>query len=192
LKQFYVDPAINSTGDVLPPFESMFGDPSAGQSDVQIGDYETHDYDGVTGFGPIQIMPPPPGVVIGPLPYSTQVATFTPAANAAVTSSSVLGSNLVVPFPTTNGWMSAVSKGSAIVGWNALSPLPVPPQPPQLRPTADQIVLQGLPVIGFTAVNYINTNVTPGVLANYSGAYPLRTSVSCFQTGSTVTTVCSP
>ena len=40
------------------------------------------------------------------------------------------------------------------------------------RPTANGNVFRGLPVIGFAAINYINANVTPGVLSNYSAVYP--------------------
>jgi hypothetical protein len=43
-------------------------------------------------------------------------------------------------------------------------------------------VLVGLPVIGFAVENYVNANVTLGVLANYSGVYPHRTSVACTRT----------
>jgi len=37
----------------------------------------------------------------------------------------------------------------------------------------------GLPAIGFAAVNYVNANVNPGVLANYSAASPHRARASC-------------
>ncbi len=40
----------------------------------------------------------------------------------------------------------------------------------------------GLPVTGFEAINYINANVTAGVLANYSGTYPLRATAACSTT----------
>jgi hypothetical protein len=39
--------------------------------------------------------------------------------------------------------------------------------------------LRGLPVIGFEAVKYVNGNVTPGVLANYTLGRPLNTTASC-------------
>ena len=38
-------------------------------------------------------------------------------------------------------------------------------------------------VLGFLAVDYVNGNVAPGVLANYSGAYPHRAHVSCLHAG---------
>jgi hypothetical protein len=49
----------------------------------------------------------------------------------------------------------------------------------QTRPTATGIAFDGLPAIGFAATNYINANVTPGVLSNYSAAYPHRSHASC-------------
>jgi hypothetical protein len=48
-----------------------------------------------------------------------------------------------------------------------------------LRPSIEGSVLTGFPVTGFLAVNYINANVTPGVLSNYSAVYPHRSSTSC-------------
>jgi hypothetical protein len=39
--------------------------------------------------------------------------------------------------------------------------------------------LRGLPVIGFETTKYINGNVTPGVLANYTVARPLMSSTRC-------------
>jgi len=46
----------------------------------------------------------------------------------------------------------------------------------------DGVSLKGLPAIGFAATNYVNGNVTPGTLANYSGAYPHRSAVVCSAT----------
>jgi len=41
------------------------------------------------------------------------------------------------------------------------------------------VALRGLPVVGFLAENYINANVTPGVLANYTAAIPHHTTIAC-------------
>jgi hypothetical protein len=40
-------------------------------------------------------------------------------------------------------------------------------------------VLLGLPLVGFVAEDFINGDVSPGVLANYSGAYPHRAASAC-------------
>ena len=45
--------------------------------------------------------------------------------------------------------------------------------------SSNGITLQGLPAAGFLAVGYVNAAVTPGVLANYNGAYPHHATVSC-------------
>ena len=37
----------------------------------------------------------------------------------------------------------------------------------------------GLPVVGFMAYNVINTQAQPGMLANYSGTYRHRSTMSC-------------
>jgi hypothetical protein len=170
-KRFYVDPEISSTSGVLAPFDSLFGDPSAGVSDVHI-DYATYTRDGAPlSYGPIGYTPTPPHVTAGPLPTSTQVGSFTSFGNTSVEASTVLGSKLVVPFQASNG-LSSATAGSGVIDM-------VAEDLHQLRPTADGVVIQGLPVIGFVAVNYINGNVSPGVLSNYSGTYPLRTSLSC-------------
>ena len=83
---------------------------------------------------------------------------------------SMLGSKLSNPSPSTTETALVridlgprASTGSARV-------LPAGLRGPALR---------GLPLIGFEAVRYINGNVTPGTLANYTLATPLRSSVVC-------------
>ena len=111
-KRFYVDPSIN--GGAVPPFEELFGNPSAGRSDVHI-DYVTYDRNGIPiSYGPLGITPTPPHALAGPLPTATQVGAFTPFANTSIDSSNVLGSNLFVVFPVSNG-VSTATTGSAIV-----------------------------------------------------------------------------
>jgi len=54
---------------------------------------------------------------------------------------------------------------------------------PSMRPALDGTIFHGLPVIGFLATNYVNSNVQNGVLANYSGTFPHRTTVKCTKNG---------
>jgi hypothetical protein len=62
------------------------------------------------------------------------------------------------------------------VSWDGGGPVSGPSfLPPGLRGPG----LRGLPVIGFQAVRYINANALPGVLANYTRALPLQSSVAC-------------
>ena len=44
-------------------------------------------------------------------------------------------------------------------------------------PNGQDLSLHGLPVTGFMVYNIVNANAAPGVLANYSGAFPHRRSV---------------
>lgn len=48
-----------------------------------------------------------------------------------------------------------------------------------LRPDRNGLRLRGLPLIGFSAIKYINANVVPGVLASYTYALPLSRTVVC-------------
>ena len=45
--------------------------------------------------------------------------------------------------------------------------------------SANGVTFAGMPAVGFLAVDYVNGNVTPGTLANYSGTSMHRASVSC-------------
>ncbi|MEO7755270.1 MAG: hypothetical protein ABIS07_01735, partial [Dokdonella sp.] len=44
------------------------------------------------------------------------------------------------------------------------------------------ILINGLPVTGFMVYNIINANAAPNKLANYSGTFPHRSTVSCSNT----------
>ncbi|MEO7757620.1 MAG: hypothetical protein ABIS07_13650, partial [Dokdonella sp.] len=48
-----------------------------------------------------------------------------------------------------------------------------------LAPAANGDVLHGLPVVGILAVRYVNANVSPGVLSNYSSLTASKASVAC-------------
>jgi hypothetical protein len=48
------------------------------------------------------------------------------------------------------------------------------PNAANLRPSVETVVVNGMPVIGIVLTNYVNSNVSAGVLANYSAAVPLR------------------
>jgi hypothetical protein len=44
--------------------------------------------------------------------------------------------------------------------------------------TGHEVWLHGLPVTGFMVYNVVNANASPGVLANYSGAFPHRRTIA--------------
>jgi hypothetical protein len=53
------------------------------------------------------------------------------------------------------------------------------PTTQRLRPSLENVVIEGVPVIGTVLTNYINDRVSAGVLANFSSAVPVRYSNWC-------------
>jgi hypothetical protein len=177
-KRFYVDPAIlglavGSPG-ALPPFNFTFGQQStvngtavngSAQSCSEIAFQQFDREEGrpvgyAPGFGGL------PPIPIPKLCTSVNVIStfngYTPPIE-----SEVLGSRLVThmrPF--------------SYAGWLRLNLDPAS-QPHALRASSDGDVYRGLPGTGFQAVNYINANAAPGVLANYSAALRHRVLRSC-------------
>lgn len=176
-KRLYVDTAITGPQTFPKPFAETFGQFATGRSDVTF-EYEVYDREGVlinigpTGSSTVPFVTSPPL-----LAYSTQVATFTQSPPDMFESASVLGSNLSFQFPA-NDTIHSASSGSAILEFTLQ---PFEGARSELRPSVEGVVVEGLPVIGFEAVNYINANVQPNILANYSGTYPLKTALSCDQ-----------
>ena len=162
-KRFYTDPA-RLAGSVLPPFTELFHAP--GVSNVAFGFRAYDREEGTTidscDFG-CGTLPPKT------LPYEVNALTFSdPTAQQA---SGVLGSAL-----TTR----VASYGNS--GWAQLD---LNPEGESHLLTAGStssgasVVLKGLPVTGFMVYNVINSNAQPGKLANYSGLFPHRATVSC-------------
>lgn len=112
------------------------------------------------------------------LRYSTQVIALSSTYNPQYPGSRPLGSTLAVP-------MKPVAAGSALTdaGWMNIDLLRYTesgsPASRSLRPSEDGTSMLGLPVIGFSAVNYINTDAAPGMLANYSLTKPQRRTQDC-------------
>jgi len=160
-KQFYVDPAIVGTNqeDSLQPFEVTFDEVSCHGVDPKVVDR-----DGYEGPGTIGGVPP---VTAGNyICYEASVITF----NSDYLESKALGSRNVDFL-----YLSYASVLSDM-GHAALRFVDTKQQ---LRPATSGIAFNGVPDIGFAATNYINATVTPGVLSNYSAAYPHRTHASC-------------
>ena len=182
-KRFYVDPMFNPAVDPSsnPPFDERFGASIDGQSCSpfvpQVFDREENTIAG--GFCGV----PPPVPSFG-FCFETSVLTFN-------NEPSVLGSQLLgnaSAIRTAGGFQSGhiiADLTSTFDGCTAqLDPAHA------LTASTNRYVLYGLPAFGFRAQNYINANVTPGVLANYSGLSPHRVSVSC-QTNSDPRADCS-
>jgi hypothetical protein len=91
---------------------------------------------------------------------------------------SVLGSALragdesnIVPYAYVNGSVSLFTSGhvALVLGSESLN----------YRLEANGYFFVGVPAFGFLARNYVNANVSSGVLANYSAAQPHRARVTC-------------
>ncbi|WP_257387853.1 hypothetical protein [Tahibacter caeni] len=171
-KRFYTDPEIlgvplGSAG-ALPPFTFTFGQPADGNGNglscSQVGfvpyDREEGRPVGSVGF------PGLPPVQIPVLCGSVNVIGFI-SRNVPATESVVLGSKLLTRLPPFS-----------MSGWLRLSLDPAT-QPHTLRASRDGDVFNGLPATGFQAVNYVNANVTPGVLSNYSATFRHRVLRTC-------------
>ncbi|MBL8299557.1 MAG: hypothetical protein JNN30_14565 [Rhodanobacteraceae bacterium] len=173
-KRFYVDNQILGVplGDpaAIQPFRFTFGEDATGNGDgLSCAQIEVAQYDREEGrpVGPAPgFSPPPPGQPASSLCKEVNVISFLNV-NSAPTESGVLGSKLVTnvkPFAAA-GWMRLGLNPSA--------------QPHSTRASIDGDVYFGLPATGFEAVNYVNSNVAPGVLSNYSGLFRHRASRSC-------------
>jgi hypothetical protein len=165
-KRFYTDPRYGAS--VRSPFVEQFRAP--GQSNVLLN-VAIHDreegrstyFDGCNGC---------PGVPLPILAYEVNVVSFlsTPAQGSV---SGVFGSNLaylnILPFGE-DGYV-ALDLASGDGETHSL--------PGGVDAQGMPVVLRGLPVAGFMAYNIINSNAQPGMLANYGGAFPHRTTFSC-------------
>jgi len=177
-KQFYVDPGIVGTQSsaFLPPFGQVFGGAQSGTTtpgksciDAVVAFIDRRGggvySDSVCGLPPV-----------GPTnKLCLQTEAFTLGAHASAI-----------------GALGASLRGTLLQNDQCGGPLlPVPfdlgnvsvifPQPEQqLRAAFGGQVFAGFPAIGFVATNYVNANVMPGVLSNYSGTYPHRAMVWCF------------
>lgn len=150
------------------PFEKTFGEGGIGASCVG---YVPSGFD--REGRPVQFArdaSPGGGLPQHALCYATSVVHFSnlPADGATPLLGSRLGSKVWNPMPATE--TASVRLQLGVRRGSERSVLPAGLRGPALR---------GLPVIGFEAVRYINGNVSPGVLANYTMATPLRADLAC-------------
>lgn len=180
-KRFYTDPALLAGNPGRPPFHQRFGsDPNQpGTSCLPLDTPFRSREEQQVGW---VFFPESP-------PYASTAACFATSVFTFGTPTSVLGSRLVrdsndVGYPS----VVPVDAGGFAAGHAAIDFLHDFFGSEQPRPLSASggLTLQGLPAIGFAAINYVNGNVTPGTLANYSGASPHRAEVGCVQTGTCV------
>jgi len=76
------------------------------------------------------------------------------------------------------GWILVDFDGSlsAFLNDDAVGPMPSR----FMRPSLEDRIFAGLPVIGFSAQNLVDANAQPGVLANYSSAVAHRVRTNCY------------
>ena len=174
--KFYYVNGFTADGNAIPPFVEKFSQRAAGQSETE---FAANVYDREEGMMPPDIFPEPTSHPTF-MAYQTNALTFRPPGDDSPVSS-VLGSALLQPDSQftplapygTGGWARiglAFGDGGAHV----------------MRPDAGGRVLNGLPVTGFMAYNVVNANAQPGVLANYSGAFPHRSTSTCMNPDSTL------
>ncbi len=180
-KQFYTDPAIVGTmvTSYLPPFEETFGGGNGGRNDPGVGCFgiksqvadrqgSTFSFDDCGGF-----LCPASLDTIKTICYETAVLTFNQGEVEPGIPTRIFGSLKGLNFLALFGLPDSASfEMSFSDGQEAM------------RPSLQGNAFRGLPVAGFLAVNYVNANVTPGVLSNYSAIYPHRSTASC--TNSTI------
>jgi len=160
-KRFYVDAATYGFTTVIPPFEELFSQTTDGKSCtiLGIGVYDREERTTSTptcGFSPC-----PPGQPPSSICHEVNVITFGPSGTASILGSTTLNQNIATPFGA--GWVNLTLTGNGH----------------DLPAASNGNIFHGLPVTGFQARNFINGQVSPGVLANYSGVYKHRISRDC-------------
>ena len=165
-KQFYSDPGIlpgTPPQDPLPPFEIVFSE-GAACNGLGVNEYDragtASAYAGC-GF----ICPASSGPY---LCFEATVITFNATPDET---SKALGSRVGPPQLLYRPGYPMFPSGNVRLEFSD--------SPQRMRSALDGTTFQGLPAVGFAATNYINANVTPGVLSNYSAAYPHRSHASC-------------
>jgi hypothetical protein len=168
-KHFYVDPALATTA--IAPFPEIFGDVDDGQSCARI-DGQIYNRESRSPTV-LMITPLPPAPRYRGLCFETQVLTFTSAFDEPLRKPSpFLGSRLTYNF---DGPLYVGETGWLRVDLDSAQ------EPHRLRAANGGEVFIGLPTLGFLLTNYVNNNVQPGVLANYSGTFPHRSNVACIR-----------
>lgn len=181
-KRFYVDPFyVGSAGPAIAPFVQVFNKVS--NVEVILQQYDQEEQTIIPqDCDPLNPTPgsdcdwsPSPPVDVEPssLPYEVNVISFLDGADPiAGVQSGVLGSKLVFNVPpfADAGWIRldlASGNGGVHV----------------MRAAANGMRLRGLPATGFEVYNIVNSNVSSGVMANYSGLFRHRASRSCDPAG---------
>ena len=156
--------------NVRAPYEEMFGKRRA----MSCMPYSPYLWDREQkGVKPTPTLPPISDTLRpnASLCYAVDVLQF----GVLTRTSSVLGSTLN---DALAGFVPKASSGSVNLFLGRPSQSASPPTS-VLPAGSSGPALRGLPAIGFQVTNYVNGNVTPGVLANYASAAILHPRVNC-------------
>ncbi len=180
----YGTPGVTPSETGLPPFDDVFGYRHDGAS---CSPYLAAGYD--REGRAVNFVTDPEPASVDPrrkpqhaLCYAVNVVHFSdlPADGATPLLGSMFGSKLWNPTPAVETANVQLTLG-ARSGSSVRNTLPAGLRGPALR---------GLPMIGFEAVRYVNGNVAPGVLANYTAATPLRATQVCVDTSTGTAAAC--
>lgn len=172
-RALYADPALSGSATPLPPFGTLLAGPrtlGAGPSyRVLMADRRgfIYGFDGCNGLPGCQ---PTVARTTG-----TALETVAPGGPSDPLLGTRLNGNLGKQAPNSPGDPVLLSGWLMLDLANPANPLRGEP----LRPSLDGWRLLGVPVIGTRLQNYVNANVTDGVLANYSAARPMTARTRC-------------
>ena len=162
-KRFYADPARVGTA-ARAPFDALFGANTAlpGTSCSTVSAQVVSREEDVPVSG---IFDPPPVPAHASVCFETSVLTLAGAV-------STLGSRLLVATDAATSTIPDVRYRGGQILLDLSGPA-------HALVSSNGDTLLGLPAIGFAVTNYVNANVAPGVLSNYSAAYPHRPAAAC-------------
>lgn len=172
-RALYADPALSGSATPVPPFGTLLAGPSAlgaGPSyRVLAADRRgfVQGFDGCNGLPGCQ-----PSVA---RTTGTALETIAPGGPPDPLLGARLNGNLGKQVPNSPGYTLLLSGWLMLDLANPANPLRGEP----LRPSLEGRRLLGLPVIGTRLQTYVNANVSPGVLANYSAARPMTARTRC-------------
>jgi hypothetical protein len=189
-KQFYADPGIVGTADsgVLPPFSELWLSRAGSMYGLAYNPagYRLYDREGSMAAAP-SLSDVPPAISnylchqtsVLPLRKYSSLSPTEALASSLFNRSGPEDRPILGPRSQSASGHFLLSFTQSYIQYGATYTAGENFVTQALRPSLDGNVFQGLPALGFLAVNYTNANVTPGVLSNYSAAYPHRSSASC-------------
>jgi hypothetical protein len=159
-KRFYVDPAIVGSAANFGPFDVAFG--SSNSCAPYFPEPFNREEETLTPAGSFSGATELPAFC-----HETSVVALALDGSSAL-HSALKEQNDVPLFPL-------FSEGHLIIDMTQTST----GTPRRMAASNEGYVLTGLPGVGFVAENYVNANVSAGVLANYSGVFPHHSTVVC-------------